>query len=67
MKPWAAGKANGGATHQGVTADKVQVVAVMPNNSAAAGAGEPRARRLRRIATSSLGTYPTRSTTSSSP
>ena len=55
VKPWDDGDNNGGATYQGVTADRVKVVVILPNEHAARravtvvthGAGEPRRQHRR--------------------
>ena len=72
VKPWKAGSDNGGATSRGVTADRVSVVFVMPNDEQRAGLStssgtapvEPRRARPARWRTRSTTTcFPCCSTT----
>ena len=58
VKPWKAGDKNGGATHTGVTADTVTVVAVVPNQTQLAAQVAARTSTPLNRATGKLGTYP---------
>jgi hypothetical protein len=57
VKPWKAGADNGGATHAGVTADKVTVVAVVPNQAQLAAQIAARTTVPQNRATGKVGTY----------
>ena len=57
MKPWKAGDDNGGATSQGVTADAVTVVAVVPNQAQLAAMVAARTTVPQDRATGKVGTY----------
>ncbi len=57
VKPWTAGAKNGGATHTGVTADKVRVVAVVPNQAQLAAMVAAHTTTPLNRATGKLGTY----------